>query len=218
MNATFPPELAQKVADSGILAVVVLDSAQQAPALADALASGGITAVELALRTPQSLEALRALRRHNPSLLIGAGTVIRPEQVRMVQDAGADFAVAPGTHHRVLEAACAAGISFAPGIVTPSDIENALAYGCNILKFFPAEPAGGLAYLRNMTAPYRHLKLRYIPLGGLNGENIAPYAQDKDILAIGGSWIAPKETIAAGNWDEITRRARQAVNTVKQYR
>lgn len=218
MNAAFSSNLTQRIGRSGIIAVIVLEHASKAPQLADALEAGGITAVELALRTPESLAALKELRRHAPQMLIGAGTVIRAEQVAQVQDAGADFAVSPGTNRRVLEAAAAAGLPFGPGIAVPSDIEAALEFDCNVLKFFPAEPSGGLAYLRNMIAPYQHLGLRYIPLGGLNADNIAPYAADKNILAIGGSWVAPKEVIAAEDWQGITARARQAVEVIGRSR
>lgn len=218
MSIVFSPELTDRIATSGIIAVIVLEHASQAPHLADALQAGGISAVELALRTPASLGALQTLRHHAPQLLIGAGTVIRPEQVRQVQDAGADFAVAPGANRRILQAAAEAGLPFAPGVAVPSDIEATLEFDCNALKFFPAEPSGGLPYLRSMIAPYQHCGLRMIPLGGLNAANIAPYAADKNILAIGGSWIAPKELISAQDWQAITARAQEAMTVIRQNR
>ncbi|MBC2594070.1 bifunctional 4-hydroxy-2-oxoglutarate aldolase/2-dehydro-3-deoxy-phosphogluconate aldolase [Ruficoccus amylovorans] len=218
MSSVFSPELSAKITRTGIVAVIVLESENHVAPLADALREGGVNAVELALRTPRSLEALRVLRRHAPEMLVGAGTVLLPEQVARVREAGADFAVAPGTNRRVLEAAAGVDLPFGPGIVTPSDIEAALEFGCNVLKFFPAEPSGGLKYLRNMIAPYQHLGLRYIPLGGLAADNISPYAADPNVLAIGGSWIAPKVLIEAEDWTEITARARVAVDTVKQNR
>lgn len=216
MSVAFPDNLTERIGRSGLVAVIVLEHAAQAAPLADALQAGGICAVELALRTPASLAALHALRKSAPALLIGAGTVLTPEQVAQVTDAGADFAVAPGTNRRVLAAAHAARLPFGPGITTPSEIETALEYGCNVLKFFPAQPAGGLEYLRTMIAPYLHLGLRYIPLGGLNGENIGSYAADKNILALGGSWIAPKASIDAADWQGITRRAELALGSIRQ--
>ncbi len=214
MSLAFTPKLKRQLADVGVIAVVVSNDEKQAGPLADALMAGGVSAVELALRTPRSLEVLKAMKRHAPAMLVGAGTVILPEQVRQVQDAGADFAVAPGTNRRVLDCADAAGLPFGPGVVTPSDIETALEFGCNVLKFFPAEPSGGLAYLRNMIAPYLHLGIQFIPLGGLRCDNIAPYAEDPNILALGGSWIAPGALIAEGNWASITDRARETMHAI----
>ncbi|MDP0497324.1 MAG: bifunctional 4-hydroxy-2-oxoglutarate aldolase/2-dehydro-3-deoxy-phosphogluconate aldolase [Verrucomicrobiota bacterium JB024] len=214
MSTQFPSPLFEQIGKAGVIAVIVLEDAELAAPVADALAAGGVNAVELALRTPASLAALRAMRAHAPSMLLGAGTVIQPEQVRQVQDAGVDFAVAPGTNRRVLELASEVDLPFGPGVATPSDIETAVEYGCNVLKFFPAEPSGGLAYLKSMIAPYLHLGLKYVPLGGLNADNIAPYAADPAILAIGGSWIAPKALIAARDWTTITARARQACDAI----
>ena len=218
MSLTFSPDLVSKLSTSGIIAVVVLEDPAEAGAMADALLEGGIHAVELALRTPRSLEALSVMRQHAPDILLGAGTVIRPEQVKLAQEAGADFAVAPGANPRILEIARAANLPFAPGIATPSDIEISLEYHCNVLKFFPAEPSGGLAYLRNMTAPYKHLGLHYIPLGGVNVGNVAAYVQEPNVLAVGGSWVAPRELIDRKDWTEVTRRAREAVEMIHQYR
>ncbi|MDQ8193312.1 bifunctional 4-hydroxy-2-oxoglutarate aldolase/2-dehydro-3-deoxy-phosphogluconate aldolase [Coraliomargarita sp. SDUM461004] len=216
MSLIFLPDLVSKLSTSGIIAVVVLEDPADAGAMADALLEGGICAVELALRTPRSIEALIAMRKHAPELLLGAGTVIRPEQVKLAQDAGVDFAVAPGTNARVLTAARAAKLPFAPGIVTPSDIETSLEYDCNVLKFFPAEPSGGLAYLRNMTAPYKHLGLHFIPLGGLNVENVATYTEEPSVLAVGGSWVAPKDLIDRKDWKTVAARAREAVEIIRQ--
>src|SRR5690606_23678274 len=134
-----------------------------------------------------------------------------PEVVR----AGAAFAVAPGCSPRVIAAAAAAGLPFAPGIATPSDIENALEAGCRLLKLFPAEASGGLGYLNSLAAPYAHLKLRYIPLGGLNPKNMRAYLENPYVAALGGSWIAPRELIAAERWDEITAHAQAAAEAVR---
>lgn len=218
MKLSFSHSLAERVAASGVVAVVVLDCATEAAPLAEALEAGGIDAVELALRTEGSLAALAQFRHCAPHFLLGAGTVIAAEQVQAVKEVGVDFAVSPGTSASVLAAAAAAGLPFAPGVAVPSDIEIALAYGCNFLKFFPAEPLGGVRFLRTMAAPYRHLQLRYIPLGGLNKANIVAYLQEPLVAAVGGSWVAPRELIAAGNWEEITLRASRAVSAVRQAR
>jgi len=174
--------------------------------------------MELTLRTPASLDALRAITSEVAEMIVGAGTVLRPEQVRQVAEAGAAFAVAPGMNPRVVQTAQAAGLPFMPGIVTPSDIEESLECGCRELKFFPAEPSGGLNYLKNIAAPYAHLNVRYIPLGGLSPANAGSYLEDPQVLAVGGSWIAKREMIQAGDWAAITKNAAEARTLVKQSR
>lgn len=201
----------RRVCDCGVVAVLILDDPAHAAPTARALAAGGVRAIELTLRTPAALEALRCMRDAAPDLLVGAGTVLAPEQVADALAAGAQFGVAPGLNPRVLDAARRSGLPFAPGVATPSDIEAALAEGCRLLKFFPAEPLGGLTYLRSMAAPYRHLGVRFIPLGGLREESLASYLSDPLVAAVGGSWLAPESALAAGDWDEIQRRAERAV-------
>ncbi|EIP97687.1 Entner-Doudoroff aldolase [Opitutaceae bacterium TAV1] len=222
MPSAFPSGLLREIERRGIIAVLVIDEPSDALPLIDALVAGGIAAIELTLRTPAALASLAAIRRHAPHLLVGAGTVLTPAQVVQVRDAGADFAVSPGCNPRVLAAASdagnGAGLPFAPGIATPSDIEAALEHGCNLLKFFPAEPSGGLAYLKNMTAPYAHLGLRYIPLGGIDDRTAAGWLAEPLVAALGGSWIAPRELVRARDWTAITQRARRAMNIVRETR
>ncbi len=173
-----------------------------------------MTAIELTLRTKAAITILEKLCAEVPELLVGAGTVLTPQQVTQVKAAGAAFAVAPGMNRRVVEAAQAADLPFAPGICTPSDIEAALELDCRCLKFFPSEPLGGLRYLKTMAAPYAHLGLRYIPLGGVSPTNAASYLAEPTVLALGGSWIAPADGIRDGDWSGITRRAREAMQIV----
>ena len=218
MSIAFPPALLASIESAGVIAVLVIDDAKDTLPLAAALIAGGITGIELTLRTEAGLEAIRLIKRDHPSLLVGAVTVLTPAQVTQVKAAGADFAVAPGTSPRVLAAASTAGIPFGPGIATPSDIEAALEHGANLLKFFPAESSGGLAYLKTATAPYAHLGLKYIPLGGLTAESMGAYLAEKSVAAIGGSWLAPRDLIQAGNWSAITDRARRAMEVVRQHR
>ena len=199
-----------RLAASRIAAVVTMDDAVAAGRVAKALASGGIAAVELTLRTPSALDCLRAMREATPQLLVGAGTVLTPEHLESAFAAGAQFAVSPGVNRRVLEAARQTGVPFAPGVATPSDVETALECDCRLLKFFPAVPLGGLSYLRTMAAPYHHLGVRYIPLGGVTPDNLAEYLAEPMVAAVGGSWLAPANVIAAGDWSEIERRARAA--------
>jgi len=206
----FSDELAGRIARCGVVAVLVVDDPAHGVPLAKALLDGGIDCMELTLRTPAALEALRCIRRDLPQMLAGVGTVLTPDQVRAVVEAQGAFAVAPGTNVSVLQAAAAAGLPFAPGIATPSDLETALEQGCREVKFFPAQACGGLSYLKNMAAPYAHLGVRYIPLGGLTVASVAEYLADPMVLALGGSWLAPRPTIQAQKWGEITAAAAAA--------
>ena len=218
MSIVFSPALLSTIETGGVIAVLVIDRKEDAAPVAEALQAGGITSIELTLRTAAGIEALKEIKKHFPNLLVGAGTVLTPAQVAQVKAAGADFAVAPGTNHRVMSAAEAEGIPFGPGIATPSDIEAALEHGANLLKFFPAEPSGGLAYLKTASAPYAHLGLKYIPLGGLTEQSMATYLAEKSVAALGGSWLAPRELIQARDWAGITARAQRASEIVRQVR
>ncbi len=207
MKTLFNQTLRQEIAASRVIATVTIENSDHAKPLAEALLAGGVHAIEITLRTPVALEAMRLVTQSFPELLVMAGTVIVPDQVKAVQEAGAICAVAPGINRKVIEAALDAKLPFAPGIATPSEIETALEYDCDILKFFPAEPLGGLAYLKNMQAPYAHLGLQFIPLGGLSADNAESYLKEPCILAVGGSWIAKADAIENDDWSGITARA-----------
>jgi 2-dehydro-3-deoxyphosphogluconate aldolase/(4S)-4-hydroxy-2-oxoglutarate aldolase len=208
--SAFDPTLAATIQRAGNIAVLVLDDVAKAVPLANALLDGGVQVLELTLRTPAALEALCAVAREVPEMIVGAGTVLTPEQLAQAADAGAAFAVAPGLNPRVVRAAAERGLSFAPGVMTPSEIEQAVELGCTLLKFFPAGALGGLKTLTTMAAPYQHLGLRYIPLGGLTPETTADYLKSKLVAACGGSWIATSDLIAAGDWSRIRDNARRA--------
>ena len=195
--------------------MLVFDDAKDAAPVARALLDGGVGVMELTLRTPAALDALAEIRREVPEMVVGIGTILTVEQLHAAQAAGAAFGVSPGCNPRLLAAAREAGFSFGPGVATPTDIEIALEHGCRLLKFFPAEQLGGLPYLRAMAAPYAHLGIRYIPLGGLTESNAGTYLQDPLIAAIGGSWIAPREVIKAKKWDAIRSKARAASRLVE---
>lgn len=205
------PSIFSRLSDAYVVAVLILDRVEDAVPVADALLDGGITAIELTLRTPAALAALREIKRSLPEMLAGIGTVLTPAQVKQAADAGADFAVAPGMNRRVVEAALAERLPFAPGICTPSDIEQALEFDLRLLKFFPAAPAGGLPYLRAISAPYAHHGVKYIPLGGLTASEMPEYLREPSIGGIGGSWIAPRERVRAREWNRITADAREAI-------
>ena len=208
----------KKIRKSGVVAVLVIDEIENAVPLANALLENGITAMELTLRTPAAVGALKEIKRAVPEMLAGIGTVLTPEQIEEVVLAEADFAVSPGLNPRVVKKAQELSLPFAPGIATPSDIELAIELGCRTLKFFPAESMGGLNYLRSMATPYQHLGLEYIPLGGLNLDNIRSYFESPLVSAIGGSWIAPRNLIHNKEWGTIAQNAKQAGRIIEEYR
>ena len=218
MTPAFDSSLAGRIEECGIVAVLVVDRVDDAVPLARALLQGGVSVMELTLRTPAAIDALKAIKADVPEMLSGVGTILTTEQLEKTVEAGAAFGVAPGLNPRILAAARAAGLPFAPGILTPSDIELAVEHGCKLLKFFPAEPSGGLAYLKAMSAPYAHLGLRFVPLGGLNAKNMASYLADPAIAALGGSWLAPRELIKAGDWGKISGLAAEAIQIIKSTR
>jgi 2-dehydro-3-deoxyphosphogluconate aldolase/(4S)-4-hydroxy-2-oxoglutarate aldolase len=198
-----------------VVAVLIIDNATDAVPLAESLVAGGVKSIELTLRTDAAIDAIGAIKKGVPEINVGAGTVVFPEQVPMVVDAGADFAVAPGCSPAVVEAAFKVGLPFAPGVATPSDIEAALPLGFRVLKFYPAEAMGGLRYLTAMAAPYNHLKVRFVPLGGVKPENLQNYLRSPLIDAVGGSWIAKRDLILAHEWRMIEENARSAAELAR---
>ena len=144
-------------------------------------------------------------------MVLGIGTIIESGQAsRVKRYSGVRFGVSPGINPAIVSEAISCELPFAPGIATPSELELALSLGCRVVKFFPAEGMGGLSFLKSIDAPYKHLGVRYIPLGGISQNNLADYAKTNQVLAIGGSWIANKELIKSANWSEITRGAKAA--------
>lgn len=205
------PFLFASLVDRGLLAVLTLECVADAVPVARALIAGGVTAMELTLRTPAALEAMREISRHVPEMLLGAGTILSVDQVSQAQDAGAHFGVAPGMSPSVVEAALKRQFPFAPGIVTPSDIERSLEYDRRFLKFFPSEACGGLPYLEAIATPYAHLGIKYLPLGGIDESNCQKYWSHPFVGAIGGSWLVPRSVIMAQEWEAITNTATRAM-------
>ncbi len=216
MESQFPADVLERIERCGVVAVLVIDQVKHAVPLAKSLLDGGIDVMELTLRTPAAVDALQAIRQSAPEMLAGIGTILTVEQVDLVAGAGAAFGVAPGLNARVVSRAQELGLPFAPGIVTPSEIERAVELGCRELKFFPAQPSGGVEYLKSMNAPYKHLGLNYIPLGGLNEENMAAYLCEEFIPAIGGSWIAARGLIQREEWAAITANAARAISITRR--
>ena len=208
----------QQINDLGIIAVVVIDDPKNAVPLAETLFNNGVKTVENTLRTPAAVETLKTIKKELPAMLLGAGTVLTADQVEQVHQAGADFAVAPGLNPDVVKKAKELQLPFAPGIATPSDIETAVSLGCRVLKFFPAQASGGIKYLTSMASPYQHLELKYVPLGGLNLDNITEYLESPLVTALGGSWIASRKLIQEQNWSQIAENAKRASEIVNEVR
>ena len=191
-----------------VMPVVAVDSAAQAVDLARALAKGGLKAIEITLRTPAALDAIRAVSREVPECVCGAGTVLNPKQFDQAQEAGAKFIVSPGTTVELLDAAKSSSVPLLPGATTPSELMAMLEEGYELLKFFPAEQSGGIAYLKSLAPVFQ--SIRFCPTGGVSMKNVADYLALPNVVCVGGSWVAPKEALAAGNFDEITRLANEA--------
>lgn len=207
----FPGDILKRMEKSAVVAGFSVEKTEHAAPIAKALLAGGIDVIELTLRTSAALDAVKAIAREVPEILLGVGTILTPEQAAEVKAAGAHFGVSPGMNPRVIKAAAECGLPFAPGICTPSDLEAAIELGCRFVKFFPAEASGGVKFLKSMAAPYKHLGIRYFPLGGLNAGNMMDYLKEPDVPTIGGSWIVKKELVDAADWDGITARATDVI-------
>jgi len=212
----FPEALIQRLRKSGVVAGFSVEKPEQAVPLCRALLAGGIDVVELMLRSAAGMDGVRAVAAELPEILLGVGTILTPEQAGEVKAAGAAFGVAPGMNPRVIRAAQEAGLPFAPGIATPSDLEAAIELGCRFVKFFPAEAMGGITYLRSLSAPYKHLGIQYFPLGGLNAGNMLDYLKEPNVPTIGGSWIVKPDLVAKADWAGITASAAAVVQILKQ--
>ncbi len=216
MSALTPEsEVGRAIAAARLIAVLVIDELESAIPVAESLLKGGVRAMELTLRTPVALEAAAAITAAFPEMMVGIGTVIFPKQVDDAVSAGAAFGVSPGVNPTVIRRAAEAGLPFGPGIMTPTDIDVAIQEGCRLLKFFPAESAGGLAHLSNIAAPYAHLGLKFIPLGGIGSGNLMSYLNHDLIAAVGGSWLAPRDVIRAKDWVTIEANARDAMTAIQ---
>lgn len=206
------------IAALGVVPVIAIDDAAAALPLADALLEGGLPVAEITFRTPAAAQAIAAMASSRPQMLVGAGTVLSRQQVDEAVHAGARFALSPGIDADVLEHARTRDLPFAPGIMTPSDLQIALKHGCPMVKFFPAVPAGGPAMLRAIAGPYAHTGIGFNPTGGVTLDNLGDWLSMPQVRAVGGTWIATQADISAANWSAITRKAREAVARVAQIR
>ena len=200
----------QSIREHGVVPVIVIDDVKHALPLADALLEGGLGVAEITLRSSAAVGAISAISKFRPHVLVGAGTVLDEAQVDAVSAAGAKFALSPGVDIHILSKAKKVGIPFAPGIATASELQVALRAGCTLMKFFPAMSAGGPAMLKDLAAPYLHRGVGYNPTGGVSLANLAGWLALDCVWAVGGSWIASREDIAAGRWDRIVANARHA--------
>lgn len=212
----FPEKILSRLKKSGVVAGFSVEKLEHAVPLTRALLAGGVDTIELLLRTADGIDSVKAICDEVPEMQVGVGTILTPQTVKEVKAAGADFGVSPGMNPSVVRAAEEAGLPFAPGIATPSDLESAIELGCRFVKFFPAEVTGGVTYLRSMSAPYKHLGIEYFPLGGLNAENMVGYLNEPNVVAIGGSWIVKQNLVDNKDWDGITARAADAIRTAKK--
>jgi 2-dehydro-3-deoxyphosphogluconate aldolase/(4S)-4-hydroxy-2-oxoglutarate aldolase len=201
---------------AGILPVVTVDSVEQAKRLADALLAGGLRSIELTLRTPAALDALAALKRALPEIVIGAGTVLTPEQIAQSIDAGADFLVTPGTPPALADALAAAPIPAVPGGATPTEFLALMARGFRVCKLFPATAVGGIAMLKALGGPLAQLRL--CPTGGIGEAEAAEFLAQPNVLCIGGSWMVPKDWLAAGDYDKVRAASAKAAALVARVR
>ncbi len=195
-----------------IISVVTIDRAEDAEPLAAALLEGGLETLEITFRTPAAPEAISRIRAaFGDRIHLGAGTLLTGEQVVQAVQAGASFGLAPGFNPNVVRAAQERGLGFIPGVMTPSEIERALELGCKVQKFFPADVAGGVKMLRILAGPFGHTGVSFIPLGGVNAETLRDFLSAPGVAAVGGSWIADRSLIKAGDWSAITDLAKKAV-------
>ena len=211
-------KLFERLKQTGILPVIAIQSAEDALPMADAMIEGGLPCAEITFRTEAAAEVLTTLKKERPELILGAGTVLTAENLRRAKDAGAQFGVAPGLNPKILEEAEKLGIPFIPGVVTPSEVEQALSFGVKMLKFFPAEASGGIGMIKALYVPYGHTGVQFMPTGGVKPDNLADYLSSEAVPFAGGTWIAKKDVIAAKKWDTIRENCKAAVELVRKIR
>lgn len=209
-------EVLEQIQKIGIVPVVVLNDAKDAAPLAKALCEGGLPCAEVTFRTDAAEESIRIMSEQYPEMLVGAGTVLTTDQVDRAVAAGAKFIVSPGLNPRIVKYCVEKGILITPGCANPSDVEQALENGLEVVKFFPAEAAGGLKMIKAMAAPY--VGVKFMPTGGINQNNVREYLAYDRILACGGSWMVKGDLVDAGEFDKIRELAAEAVEIVKESR
>jgi len=208
-------EVMKKIGMYRIMPVIAIESLKDPLPMADALAKGGLPCAEITFRTAAAAEVIALIRKERPDIVVGAGTVLTVENLRKAKEAGAVFGVAPGLNPEIVKAARDMDFPFIPGIVTASELEQAFALGCGVLKFFPAELGGGVKMLEALSAPYGHTGVSFMPTGGVTPANLASYLAVKTVRFVGGTWLAKKDDIAQGKWDKISRNCAEALDIVR---
>jgi 2-dehydro-3-deoxyphosphogluconate aldolase / (4S)-4-hydroxy-2-oxoglutarate aldolase len=208
----------QAIVEKRVVPVAVIDKEDDAVPVAEALMAGGLNLIEITFRTAAAEQAIRRIATTLPGMVVGAGTLLSAEQVDRALTAGARFGVAPGLNPKVAQKAIDLKLPFVPGVMTPSEIERALELGLKLLKFFPAEQAGGVKMLKALAGPYAQAGVKFIPLGGVTPVNAAEYLALPVVAAIGGSWLVEKKLVAERNWKEIARRTAEALQLAARTR
>ena len=202
-------DILNKFSNIGIIPVVVLDSAEDAVPLGRTLCDGGLACAEVTFRTDAAKESIKRMAKEFPDMLIGAGTILTIQQVDEAVEAGAKFIVSPGINPKVVDYCVKNNIPITPGCANPTNVETALEFGLEVVKFFPAEPAGGLPYIKAISAPYN--KVKFIPTGGINAVNVKEYLAYDRILACGGSWMVKSELLKSHDFNKIKELTEEAV-------
>jgi 2-dehydro-3-deoxyphosphogluconate aldolase/(4S)-4-hydroxy-2-oxoglutarate aldolase len=197
--------------DSKIIPIFAFETVEDGAKVCELLFRNNLKVVEITFRTAAASETIKALARKFPDMLIGAGTILNRIDLEMAVAAGAKFAVAPGCNPNIIKSANELRLPFFPGVATPTDIECANELGVKVMKFFPAEACGGVKMLRAMGAPYRHLGIKFLPTGGITASNLPDYLAVDNVLAVGGTWLAPAEMVKAKQWDKIDDLVKEAV-------
>lgn len=211
-------DIVETLKSAGIIPVIVIEREEQAVPLAKALVAGGLPVLEVTFRTEAAAGAIAAIRREVPEAVVGAGTLLTVEQLRAAKKAGAAFGVAPGFDPVIVEEAKSVLLPFCPGIATASELSQALSAGVPMVKFFPAEAAGGVKMIKNLLGAFRFTGVKFMPTGGVNLSNVGEYLAVPEIVACGGTWIVPKDALAAGDYAAIEKLAADAAALVKGIR
>jgi 2-dehydro-3-deoxyphosphogluconate aldolase/(4S)-4-hydroxy-2-oxoglutarate aldolase len=199
-----------------VIPVIVIDDVADAEPLANAVLEGGLTIIEVTLRTASAAAAIETIANAFPEILVGAGTVVTPEQAKIAIESGSKFGLAPGTDPETIAYFKERNVPFIPGIMTPTDIQSAIKSGCQHLKFFPAGAAGGPKLLKAMAAPYAKLGVKFCPTGGVSFDNMNDYLAMPEVFAIGGSWLATQAQIQAKDWGTITTQVKDALTKASE--
>ena len=210
--------MVETLGKAGIIPVIVIEKEEQAVPLARALVKGGLPVLEVTFRTKAAPGAIAAIRREVPEAILGAGTLLTPAMVKAAKAEGAVFGVAPGLDPAVMAVAQAEGLPMCPGIATASELSQALTAGCRMVKFFPAEAAGGVKMIKNLLGAFRFTGVKFMPTGGVKLDNVADYLAVPEIVCCGGTWIVPKDALAAGDYAAIEKLAADASALVKKLR